>query len=354
MAVLWQFATVHLQDDISTESIRLDMSRLEMALKGITDAYAFQLEAGEETGARHIQIALKLKKKQRVSWMREWSGFPRTLYKAGHWEKIRNIQDAKRYCTKEEGRLLGPYVWGDWPEEGDGRGRRSDLEEVGQRVLDGDSNLAIASDAPGTFIRFHRGINALRGLIRSPLSIERDTFLCVGPAGCGKSHYVRFLDELGARGSSDTFWSVPCGRDIWFDGYAGDSICLFDDFDGRRSSATLADLLRWTDIYPCDVPIKGGFVRWMARYVWFTSNTHPGLWYDWTGRELQWAALKRRFTAIFRWNSADHGDFSRMDRGTADYDAYWGPDPSVHGGMVETPTVIRPIRRLTAILEEDD
>lgn len=63
----------------------------------------------------------------------------------------------------------------------------------------------------------------------------------------------------------------------WFDGYQAHDVVLFDDFTG--SDFKLTYLLKLCDRYPMRVPIKGDFVQFVPRVIYFTSNKDPKEWY---------------------------------------------------------------------------
>lgn len=52
-----------------------------------------------------------------------------------------------------------------------------------------------------------------------------------------------------------------------------------------------------TDRYPLKVPIKGDFVQWAPRKIWFTSNLPPHEWYQ-IDTDATRAAYFRRFTRV--------------------------------------------------------
>lgn len=70
-----------------------------------TETAVFQLEKGEEEGYLHWQIQMKLKKKQRLTWLSNH------FCRFAHCEVTRNIDAANGYCCKEETRLEGPYLY---------------------------------------------------------------------------------------------------------------------------------------------------------------------------------------------------------------------------------------------------
>jgi hypothetical protein len=48
------------------------------------------------------------------------------------------------------------------------------------------------------------------------------------------------------------------------------------------------------------VPIKGGFVNWVPKKIWITSNYHPREWYP-NAKDEHVKALKRRFSKVVRY-----------------------------------------------------
>lgn len=182
---------------------------------------------------------------------------------------------ASEYCKKD----------GDFFEEGDlpAPGRRSDLEEIKEKISEGKSELFIADNHFSQWVVYRRSFDAYRRLLRStPRSWKTWTNILVGSTGLGKTRFVyqQHRDE-------DIFvW----GGDRWFDGYCGQSIALLDDY---RGELTIGFMLRLLDRYPLSVPIKGGFVNWNPRRCYITSNHMPEFWYEDVDRPSM-DALNRR------------------------------------------------------------
>ena len=78
------------------------------------------------------------------------------------------------------------------------------------------------------------------------------------------------------------------------DGYNKQDTIIFDDFYGQ---IRMADMLRYLDGYPVQLPIKGGFVWAHWTHVWITSNSDPDTWYTSVPAETV-AAFRRRITEI--------------------------------------------------------
>lgn len=78
-------------------------------------------------------------------------------------------------------------------------------------------------------------------------------------------------------------YKVPAGgrgRVPWMDGYDGQEVALFDEFNGQISLPTI---LQMTDRYAMQVQVKGGFVQWAPKLVVFCSNVDPEMW--WTDKD---------------------------------------------------------------------
>lgn len=87
-----------------------------------------------------------------------------------------------------------------------------------------------------------------------------------GSTGTGKTR--KALDEAG----NEDFWIS--GENLkWFDGYNGQSCAIIDDL--RADSCAWGFLLRLLDIYPLQVPIKGGFANWCPSKIIITAPVLP-------------------------------------------------------------------------------
>lgn len=60
------------------------------------------------------------------------------------------------------------------------------------------------------------------------------------------------------------------GGSLWFDGYMGQEVAVFDDF--RPWWCRFDYLLRLLDRYPMQVPVKGGFVNWIPEIIIITTQ----------------------------------------------------------------------------------
>lgn len=257
---------------------------LEMLKRDRRVKYAvFQLEQGEQ-GTRHFQGYVFFSETVRFSQAMSLFGdsWP-------HMEKARGTPEQNRvYCTKE-GRLGGPWIFGECPMNG----RRSDLKRLAEKVMTGVTLKEIARAEPFEFAKYANGLKVLSRYAEPPeMFREVEVRLYVGPTGAGKTYSA--LAECGYP-QQDIYVK---GTDQWFDNYIGQPCCVLDDFAGSASKMPLSETLRLLDRYRYQVQVKGGFEWFKPRLVIVTSNLHPRLWYDWSKREAQYSALKRRFHRV--------------------------------------------------------
>lgn len=161
--------------------------------------------------------------------------------------------EAIAYCSKDESRLEGPWIFG---KPSPGQGHRSDLESVGRRIVEGASLRDIAEESPGCFARYWKGFIALQEFTYKPAWREIRCFYILGPPGSGKSSLIYELF-----GYSEVY-SVASKKHGWFDGYLGQRVLLVDEYAGTPEPETLNELL---DGHPFRLAFKGGF--YSARYT---------------------------------------------------------------------------------------
>jgi len=255
------------------------------AIQGITVPNTYRIRAivvGEEAGASgtpHLQGYVEFEKKKRRS---EVSSIP--FLARAHLEETKGSGEQNHtYCTKE-GKVvvdIGPFL------NPGKRGGRSDLAGAIAAIRAGGISGVVAQ-YPETFIRYHKGIESYARHIAlpNPRRLELVVKLHFGITGTGKTRAGHDAEQPGQL----YIW----GGDRWFDSYNGQAAALFDDFAGELPLATL---LRVLDIYPLNVPIKGGFAEWKPVRVYITSNLLPHQWYP-NAENRHIDALKRRIHEI--------------------------------------------------------
>ena len=137
----------------------------------------FQRELCPKTNRVHLQCG--------ISWkaVKSWNQMQR-MFPGVHIEKAIDAKGLWHYSQKEETRIAEPYVYGTGPAQG----KRTDLNEIGERLIGGDEILNVALDYPGQFIRYHKGIEKLWNLVNLKARDEKPrVYWFWGKAGTGKT-----------------------------------------------------------------------------------------------------------------------------------------------------------------------
>lgn len=229
------------------------------SLASSTKYLIFGKEVGEN-GTPHLQGYVVFNSKKRLRQLKA------LVSERAHFEKKRGSpKQAADYCKKD----------GDYQEYGQlpaGAGARSDLDELYRRITEGQSRDEIAESFPGHYIRYGRRIDSLiNRQVDKPRDYSTDKVVVVihGTTGTGKTRFVydKYGGELYSHGGSSK----------WFDGYIGQRVALFDDYDG--SVFKLRYLLNILDRYPMKVEVKGDTREWSPDIIFITSNKAPEDWY---------------------------------------------------------------------------
>lgn len=234
----------------------------------------FQLEQGAN-GTPHLQgyVVFSVAKSLRRC---------RRYLSLAHWEPAKaGPEENRRYCTKCEGRLAGPWESGTLPP---GQGSRTDLSAACSTLLSGGSLQEVE---PSLFVKYHKGLTALLMLHAKPRAAEPRVFWFWGPTGTGKSRLAAELS--GASG----YWKPP-GK--WFDGYLCQDWVIIDDL--RSEDYPFQFMLRLTDRYPLFVEVKGGFVSFNSPNIIVTAPGPPDYMYQHKSDVDHYDQLTRRITEI--------------------------------------------------------
>jgi len=200
------------------------------------------------------------------------------------------------YCTKIETRVEDtlPYECGVFSDE---QGRRTDLEDIGEQILEGIPMYEIAAARPKHYIRYHSGMESLASLVESNFPVIRDaTFILIlGETGSGKTQFC--LDNY-----PDSFWPTKATSEMWWDGYHGQATIVLDNF--ASGFMGFIDLCRLLDTPPLRLKIHHGFVYWKATTTTLiiTSTKPIEDWYHFDGYNFR--EIKRRFHRVLHLRAA--------------------------------------------------
>lgn len=246
----------------------------------------YQLERGEQ-GTPHLQGYIQFTAPRTMSWVKRIvsktaEGDEFFVFERMHLLKARgSASQNKVYCTKA-GRLDGPWELGDAPKQGE----RTDLAAAAEELMrSGD----IRKVDPKVFLKYASGCLKLAALAPPPRRDNLKVITIIGSTGIGKSYAVHDLYP-------DVYCVNMGNSGLWWDGYTGQSVVLFEEFKGQ---VQLQKMLQILDPYPLRLEIKGGLVPARFTVVFITSNYTPDKWYkNETGdRDAEMAALARRLDA---------------------------------------------------------
>lgn len=252
------------------------------------DSYVYlvyQLEQGE-SGTPHLQGYVNFGKQVRFNGVRD-------MFSPDNYPHLETAKGTAKqnmfYCTKEEGRLEGPWEFGVMPEQG----KRSDLLSVKGLLDDNVSLIDIARDKEelfGTVIRNQRALNWYSMHQQVQRNWPMEVVVLYGSTGTGKSRSA--MERWPG-----AYWKPRnTNNSNYWDGYNGESTIIVDEFYGWF---TWDFLLKLTDRYPLLLDVRYGAVHCSARTIVFTSNKHPKDWY--TRPSYPWDEsnpLKRRITSL--------------------------------------------------------
>lgn len=154
----------------------------------------------------------------------------------------------------------------------------------------------VAEMHPGMFIRYHKGFEAWKNLMRHETRDSKTrVVLLTGPTGCGKTVYANSIAKALYPDEE------PYQKDStkWFHRYEGQKVVIIDEFYGQ---IPYKDMLKLMDRYPMDNETKGGYTAWYPKLLIITSNADPESFYN---LETPWKpAFFRRVEADFRFKMA--------------------------------------------------
>lgn len=179
-----------------------------------------------------------------------------------HLEQMKGTaEQAADYCKKDK----------DFREFGEitKKGQRKDLDLIKKEIDSGASYATLWDNHFSTMVQYRKGFQEYLFLKRSKQARDPPRVLVFyGVTGTGKTRRAWAINP-------NSTWVYP-GKG-WFDGYNGEDVAIFDEFDGE--DIQFAFWKQLVDRYPINVPIKGGYVPWCPKVIVFTSNLPTDLWW---------------------------------------------------------------------------
>jgi len=237
----------------------------------------YQLEKGD-SGTPHMQGYCYFEQRKSLRQVKTYIG------QRAHCEPAKGSPSQNRtYCTKDEGRLDGPFERGQIPSQG----RRTDLSEAAALAREG--KLGDISDE--TWVRYHRGLTAVHHRTLQPRDPDEpppEVLWFWGATGTGKSRAAH--DK--SKEFNSVYW-VSNGK--WWCDYQQQEVVVIDDF--RPDLLPFHRLLRVLDRYPYKVEWKGGGV-WVNSKLFIVTAPHPPDYMFQEKTEEAIGQLTRRITEV--------------------------------------------------------
>lgn len=251
----------------------------------------YQEEVGA-SGTPHLQGYMQFSVRKRLVQLKELPGL-----EGAHWEAARgSLADNVAYCTKDEGRVGGPYEYGA-RDSTSSQGDRNDVLALKRSIEEGVDKAELWERHPDLVLRHYKAIKIVKGYSVTPRNHMMTVLLFIGPPGTGKTRTATTLASyLGQNGK---FYMVPPtkGSGLYWDNYDYEDTVIIDEMDGNRMSPTFFNQL--CDRYPLEVPVHGsGGVQFTSKHIIICTNYHPAYWWKKSAFKLQ--AVMRRITCVVK------------------------------------------------------
>lgn len=241
-----------------------------------------------ETGNTHWQCFIVFKEAEK--WLNVVKFLTESLGKHPRVESCKGTVDHNtEYCSKEQ----DYYEIGCRPRThqstGVGRGKRTDLTAIFDRVAAGASVDSIATEMPIIYHQYGRTLNRLEDIALQNKSRTWTTtgIWYWGGTGTGKSH--RAFEGYDPK----THYVLPDDKG-WWDAYCGQETVIINDF---RGWIPYHELLQLVDKWPCFVRRRGRPpLPFLSKVVIITSSLTPERIYHNRDGEDKIEQLLRRFT----------------------------------------------------------
>jgi len=223
--------------------------------------------ADDENKTEHFQIFIAFKQMWRFNRIK--TIFPRA-----------NIQLARkptmaciRYCAKEGFYFaFGAVPPLTTPDRGEAakRKRAEDLarEQVVKKIRNGELRFQDLSDEQLLDTKLVRAAKDASSMTQGPMRPELYVCVFVSPTGWGKSYSIweTFKRLAAVEFGATQEWFLDAEQEVM----------IFDEFCGQVRATKM---LKYLDIYPISLPVKGGHRPCYWKLIFICSNTPPDEWY---------------------------------------------------------------------------
>jgi len=226
------------------------------------DYVIFQKEACPTTGRIHLQGYAECKSQLTIKQFKK--ALNTEVNPSGVQRRRGTQKQAIEYCSKEESRIAGPFIFGT-PKRFTER-ERTDLNSVAEAIENGASLSDIAEQNPKQYIMYNKGIRALKSMKTQHRNFKTEVHWVYGGTGKGKSRYAwtNYPD------------AYPKNTSEWWDLYDPDvyETVIMDDYR-CNSKIRFDELLRLFDRYPHLVQQKGATVTFKPKLIILTTTHSP-------------------------------------------------------------------------------
>jgi hypothetical protein len=289
------------------ERIKLELSKLKSAIY-----WCMADEKGNEEETPHTHLYIAFSSAVRFSTIKN-------LFHEAHIEKANGTSQENRDYIAKEGKwsdsdkaetLVGGTFeeWGEMPTER--KGGISLESIILERIQDGANNAEILLEFPD-FFRAIRDVEYVRQTLKAEEYRnkwrELETVYIQGVTGVGKTRSV-----MDGHGYSNVYavnnYKHP------FDGYAGERVMLFDEFN---SGIRIQDMNNYLDGYPISLPARYSNKQACYEKIFVVSNLDLREQYKNEQQNFPevWAAFIRRIHKVIKFMP----DGSRREYKTQDY-----------------------------------
>lgn len=256
---------------------------------GVVKYVLYGKEVCPTTGTKHLQMFFCFKNEKSLKSVVEYMS--QTLMQANTISFKRadnNVEECVKYCCKDNNDVI------EYGERPSGKGARNDLKVVIEKIKSGADLKTIAFDCPEQFIHYSGGIQKLMVFLKPPRNFLTHVYWIYGPTGTGKSRWVHQQVDVN-------MCYFKNGNTKWWDGYAGQSDVIIDDFRPSKE-LPFEYMLRLLDRYPLQVETKGGVVQFTSRRIFITCpHTPEDTWRrcEWLTEENIAQFIRRLKTVLF-------------------------------------------------------